>query len=171
VRRFFSFSCLSLDVRPQGSRRNSSSRRRRRISHRRGEGGSAAISYLVEAPFPAHDLLASVRSRLSANGWKPLERDWLNPTIASSHVRGWTYFTDSTATPRRGVHQWSAQWQNDAGDIVGYALRYSSPQQDLSSAPQTPTVKTLEVTATLVAAESAEAMRSAAAQALKASPR
>src|SRR5512146_2007403 len=52
------------------------------------------LSYSVEESYPATDTLAFIRDGLKRMGWKPLEYDFWNPSIPSSHSRGWTNFVD-----------------------------------------------------------------------------
>ena len=93
-----------------------------------GAYGSYHVAYALAEKFPAPKAIQQISSRLKALGSTPLENDWLNPGLPSSHVRGWTDFADGTMTPMRHVHQWGAQWQNRAGNIVDYTLRYSYPE-------------------------------------------
>src|ERR1039457_1453655 len=55
------------------------------------EGGLEGVKFHLSAPFPATAFLESVARKLESLGSKPIATDWLNPTIPSSHVRGWTY--------------------------------------------------------------------------------
>lgn len=113
----------------------------------------------MKAPYPADDFLASARARLASRGWKELQTDWLNPTIPSSHARGWTSFLDTRTRPSMGVHQWSADWQNRPGDVVLYSLRYQSPVSDARHEVPPPAGDDLEVTEMLIPATMARAMR------------
>jgi hypothetical protein len=130
----------------------------------RAEKGVAAVKFEFLAPFPATEYLASGAKKIEPRGWKPSATDWLNPGIPSSHIRGWTYFVDARVTPHSGIHQWIAHWQNTSGDVVSYALRYSSPVQDELHAMAQPTSDQLEVTAMLIPAETARAMQAQATQ-------
>jgi hypothetical protein len=123
-----------------------------------------SVGYHVAEPYPAEKVLDLISKRLGDAGWKPLPMDWLNPTIPSSHSRGWTYFLDGTANPGRQVNQWLAQWQDPAGNVVVYALRYSYPlPEGKEPHPHTPSNTDLEVHAALVSKDVAEsAMRDAA---------
>jgi hypothetical protein len=100
----------------------------KQLSRGPGAYGSFHVAYALAEKYPASNAIQRISSRLKALGWKPLHDDWLNPGLPSSHVRGWTDFVDFTATPMRHVHQWGAQWQDKAGNIVGYDLRYSYPE-------------------------------------------
>ncbi len=131
------------------------------------EGGIAAVKFKVSAPYPAADFLASANSRLEPLGWQKLSTDWLNPTIPSSHVRGWTSFPDTRTQPFMGVHQWLADWQNGSGDVVSYSLRYTSPVQDALHKVAPPTNDDLEVTELLIPAAMAKSMRDDAVQRIK----
>ena len=124
-----------------------------------------SVGYHVAEPFPADGVLGLIAQRLSDAGWKPLPTDWLNPTIPSSHSRGWTYFLDGTVKPGRQVNQWMAQWQDTSGNVVVYALRYSYPlPEGKEPHPHTPGNTDLEVHAALFPKDMAErVMREAAA--------
>jgi len=128
----------------------------------RGDGKSAVVEYRMSAPYPAGDFLTDIASRLAQGGWKATETDFLNPTISSSNVRGWTAYLDGRASPPVGVHQWLGQWRNNQGDVVSYALRYSSAAGDPTYKPPLPTNSDLRVTAFLIPAGQAEAMAAAA---------
>jgi hypothetical protein len=85
------------------------------------------LSYQVEESYPATDTLAFICDSLQQKGWKPLEYDFWNPTIPSSHSRGWTNFVDASHEPEQRVYQWMAQWKNEKHEIVNYVLRYRVP--------------------------------------------
>jgi hypothetical protein len=124
----------------------------------RGDRGMAAVEYEIKAPYPADAFLAQVADRLSDRGWRVMERDLLNPTIPTSNVRGWTAFIDSRVSPQMVVHQWLGDWRNQQGDVVSYALRYSSVAVDPFGRQPTPSNPDLHVTAFLIPAVQAEAM-------------
>ena len=86
------------------------------------------IAYALNEKHPASNAIQQISSRLMALGWTPLQDDWLNPGLPSSHGHGWTDFVDSTTTPMNHVHRWGAQWQDKSGNIVDYTLRYSYPK-------------------------------------------
>jgi hypothetical protein len=124
----------------------------------RSDGRAAAVEYRMSVPYPAEGFLAEVAARLNQNGWKAAETDLLNPTIASSSVRGWTSYVDGRVSPRVGVHQWLADWRNREGEVVSYALRYSSAADDPTRKPPPPSNSDLHVTAFLIPAQQAKAM-------------
>jgi hypothetical protein len=130
----------------------------------RVERGVAAVKFKMNAAYPAPDFLASASSRLEPLGWKKLPTDWLNPTIPSSHMRGWTSFPDTRTRPFMGVHQWIGDWQNMSGDVVTYSLRYASPVQDTQHKVAPPTNDNLEVTEMLIPAAMAKSMQDDAVQ-------
>ena len=59
-------------------------------------GAGTVVEYVVTMAFPAEEALASISRSLAATGWHPSRMDLLNPTIESSHVRGWSRFVDRT---------------------------------------------------------------------------
>jgi hypothetical protein len=96
--------------------------------------------------------LSFISAKLKKRGWKPLPQDFLNPDVPSSHQRGWALFEDHTKTSTR-VFAWSAGWQNDAHDIVVYALRNESPDNS------TRNLKNLQLIALFIPAEIAAKMK------------
>jgi hypothetical protein len=124
----------------------------------RSDGKAAAVEYRMSAPYPAEGFLAKVVARMEQRGWKSTETDLLNPTIPSSNVRGWTSYVDGRVSPHVGVHQWLGDWRNQEGDVVSYALRYSSAADDPTRKPPPPNNSDLHVTAFLIPAHQAKAM-------------
>ena len=133
----------------------------------RADRNGVAVTFHVPVPFPAETFLSNIQGMLQKSGWTPLRNDWLNPTLLSSHVRGWTFQYDSTVSPRAGIHQWLGQWQNESGDIVAYVLRYSSPSPEEMHASAAPTTDDLEVIAMRMPKEAALSMQAAAVAAAK----
>jgi hypothetical protein len=128
----------------------------------RSERDAAAVEFELAAPYPATEFLGRVGTHLQKLGWRPTESDFLNPEVPSSHVRGWTYFYDRTASPPGGVHQWLGDWRNGAGDWVSYALRYSSPSSGGLHEMAAPTTGIVKVTAIRVPSATAKAMAASA---------
>ena len=124
----------------------------------RSDGKAVGVEYEIPVPYPAQNFLAEVSSHLEKRGWKAAETDLLNPSVPSSHIRGWTAFVDETVSPRVAMHQWLADWRNQKGDVVSYALRYSSLAGDATRNLPTPTNPSLHVTAFLIPAAQAQAM-------------
>jgi hypothetical protein len=104
--------------------------------------GAWWVYYDVQADYPAEDVLRFIKDSLKRQGWQPLEQDFLNPDIRSSHVRGWQEYIDGRTTPKTQVHQWLAQWKNGQGDVVGYVLKYRHPEE------KSPMPKTVSVVGT-----------------------
>lgn len=117
-------------------------------------GGASVVRYTIEAPYPAKEFVNRLSAHFEKSGWKPLEHDWLNPTIPSSHRRGWTYFVDATKKPQEGIHQWMAQWTNEKGDIAAYGLQYASPIETEERAR--PSAARMEVSGSLIPAATAK---------------
>jgi hypothetical protein len=86
------------------------------------------VYYDVKAPYPAEDVLHWLREQLARRGWQPLNEDFLNPGLPSSHVTGWQSFGDYSTKSTRAVHQWLAQWQDANGAVVVYALQYRTTE-------------------------------------------
>lgn len=95
--------------------------------------GKDQLFYLVQAEYPAADVLKVINTRLKRIGWRPLNQDWLNPGLPSSHKRGWFYYEDLARKPASSVRAWQADWTNGAGDILTYRLEYSCPGRLCSS--------------------------------------
>lgn len=131
----------------------------------RGDGVSFAVQYRLAARYPAEEFLRDLQTRLTARGWKPMERDLLNPEIPTSNVRGWTAFVDPATRPPLGVHRWQGAWTNEKGDVVDYNLEYAAPANALDQ-PPAPEAD-LKVTAFLNPAERAREMAAAAARRAK----
>jgi hypothetical protein len=127
----------------------------RDLTFPKAESGRA-VRFNLNTPYPATEYLQQVRDRLTATGWQPLERHWLETKYESSHVRGWTYFQNTAV---RGVHQWLASWQNKPGDVVTYQLEYASPLSGPHDSPSKPRNDELVVVAFTVPSAVVAAMR------------
>jgi len=119
--------------------------------------GRQQVTYTCDAAYPAADVLAYISKELQVNDWKPLKDDFLNPGLASSNVRGWTDFEDGTKHPSTHVFQWTADWENEAHDIVRYGLEYRSP------VASTRDLHALKVVALYIPAATVTEMKQAAA--------
>ena len=124
----------------------------------RSHGGTTAVQYEIVAPYPADAFLADVESRMKERGWQVMEKDFMNPTIPTSNVRGWEAFIDSSVSPPVAVHQWLGDWRRQNGDVVSYALRYSQTANGTTREPPLPGTPDLHVTAFLIPAAQAQAM-------------
>ena len=109
--------------------------------------GADQVRYKIEIDYPADEILSLIAATLKSKGWQPLEEDFLNPGLPSSHVAGWTEFGDITTHPETTVRQWLAQWENATHDVVWYALRYTYPTG------QPPDLHTLQVHASYYPAD------------------
>jgi hypothetical protein len=105
------------------------------------------LVYTVEVEYPAAGALRTIYARLRQEGWRPLKRDFLNPSIPSSDVRGWQQFEDDTTQPNTMVRAWQTQWMNQRKDIVDYVLEYRYP------VGEAPDLHTLRVVALFIRAE------------------
>jgi hypothetical protein len=88
------------------------------------------LSYQIEVEYPASSIVSYISAQLKEKGWRPLQEDYWNPGLPSSHVRGWTQFVDATVHPEATVDAWVAQWENETGDLVWYYLAYRYPPGD-----------------------------------------
>ena len=109
--------------------------------------GKTQLIYTVDVEYPADGALRTIYARLRQEGWRPLKRDFLNPSIPSSDVRGWQQFEDDTTQPNTMVRAWQTQWMNQRKDIVDYILEYRYP------VGETPDLHTLRVMAFFIRAK------------------
>jgi hypothetical protein len=126
--------------------------------------GQIEVLYVITEKYPADGFLAQVRAALPAPHWTPLQKDWLNPGIPSSHVRGWVHFTRNRKDKTEvWVHEWMAQWRNAAGDVSLYRLEYESPlPKDRDGYLSQPDNDRLQVVAVWIPAKLAERIQQAA---------
>ncbi len=129
------------------------------------QGDAFNGSYQVRRAYPANGFISEVGAPLMAAGFQPLQQDWLNPGVESSHVRGWGKFTQGSGDNLTQVHQWSAQWRDAAGNVVLYHLQYLSPRTTATMLAA-PTTDTLNVTVARVPAAQVAALQQSAAQAI-----
>jgi hypothetical protein len=90
--------------------------------------GTHQISYDVDAHYPAEHLISHLKEELRTRGWLPLAEDFLNPGLPTSHVDGWSCFSDATVVPTQEVKQWMSDWVNLDGDVLHFTLRYRYPE-------------------------------------------
>lgn len=95
-----------------------------KVHYYRKVGGIDQVTYQLKEEYPASNIISEISEKLEKNGWQPLEEDFLNPGLPSSHVRGWTDFVDGTRKPEIKVHQWLAQWKDKQVNIVAYVFLY-----------------------------------------------
>ena len=88
--------------------------------------GRQQVTYTVEIPYPAEDVLAFLKTELQKRGWKPLPENYFNPGTPSSLQRGWIFVEDHTKQPWTGSYGWGAEWENSAHDLTEYSLRYDA---------------------------------------------
>ena len=84
-----------------------------------------AVSYHVRDPFPGSLVIARLRERLAAVGWKGMTLDFVVTPGAPAATRQWATSFDSSD---RMVRDWSGSWENETGAVVVYFLRYESEQ-------------------------------------------
>ena len=92
--------------------------------------GFTQMSYLINAVYPAVEIIDDINLKLKNGGWIPQREDFMNPGTPTSHVRGWTSFIDASRKPKKAVFSWSAQWKNKNGDLIHYDLRYHQGEND-----------------------------------------
>lgn len=114
--------------------------------------GTTQLVYRDYVDYPAEAAIKTISKTLRREGWKPLESDYWNPTIPSSHRRGWQQFQDDTTSPATTVNQWMAQWQNPQRDIVSYTFEYRHPVDGK------PALNSLRILAIFIPAAIAEKM-------------
>ena len=126
----------------------------------KGQGEYFEATYQLRRSFPPDGFLATARTELLAAGFQPLEKDWLNPTIDSSHSRGWTPFVQGSGNLPTRVHQWSAQWADGKGTVVEYFLQYLSRPSSATDFDG-PTTDVLHVNVARIPADQVAALRQA----------
>jgi hypothetical protein len=97
--------------------------------------GVDRISYRLETPYPARNVINLVASRLASSGWKPLRNNWFNRDDASEFLRGWVQYTavNKPGGRERFLCRWWAQWTNEKGDLVDYSFQYLSPGETFTN--------------------------------------
>jgi hypothetical protein len=96
------------------------------VSRDGGAFDSFWVSYVLKARYPAADVTQEISTRLKKLGWRPLQEDWLNPGRPLPQVPQWFVVTEELpGTAPQHVDEWTAQWENDAGELIDYTLRYS----------------------------------------------
>ena len=133
----------------------------------REDGATFVVQYHVSAPYPADAFLKDLDARLVSRGWKPMERDLLNPGISTSNVRDWTSFVDAHRGPPLGLHRWLGSWASENGDVVAYDLEYIAPANTIDSPPPPPNDRDLAVTAFRYPVQQAREMAAEAERARK----
>jgi hypothetical protein len=95
------------------------------------EGTYRQLDYQIEVEYPASSAISCISAQLKDKGWRPLQEDFWNPGHRSSHVRGWMQYVDDTLPRYKAtVDLWTAQWENESGDIAWYQLTYRYPPGD-----------------------------------------
>jgi hypothetical protein len=91
--------------------------------------GAIQLSYKLKKDYPASSVLKEISTQLEGAGWQPLKKDYLNPGLPSSYVKGWSDFEDATRPPTTiKVYQWKGSWQDKYGNIVTYIFIYEYPK-------------------------------------------
>lgn len=90
--------------------------------------GGEQVHFSYSERFPADNLIKILNREFVSLGWTPREKSYLNPSLPTSHVRGWSQFQDATGDELMVVHQWRGEWQNSSGAVVTCVLRYSYPE-------------------------------------------
>jgi hypothetical protein len=89
------------------------------------------VHYKVPDGYPANRSVTDIQTRLERLGWHPRERDFLNPGGSSATKATWG---ETQVNGKQGL-VWSQQWENSAGDVVWYGLRYSNASKDNPNGP------------------------------------
>jgi hypothetical protein len=115
--------------------------------------GRQQLTYTIDSEYPGESIISFLSTELQKRAWKPLNEDFLNPGLPSSHVRGWTEFEDATRKPPGPVWAWMADWENKNHDITRYSLEYQESQNTTLG------LKTLHVVALYIPADLAAKMK------------
>lgn len=108
------------------------------------------ITYTVEDPYPATDVLAFIHEDLKQKNWKPLADYPGLKNAPTSEVNGWTRFgfLDDHKGDPPAEYQWVGLWENEKHERVGYVLRYTNSKEEHY-------LRTLHVQAAFLSAEAA----------------
>jgi hypothetical protein len=93
--------------------------------------GTRGVSYVTAEPYPASQFLCELTTHLEEHGWRGLRGQAVDPGSPSSLVAGWHHFIDGSRQPEARVHGWMAEWLNQQGDLLFYALRYEYPHDSV----------------------------------------
>ncbi|HSE39673.1 MAG TPA: hypothetical protein VLH08_02825 [Acidobacteriota bacterium] len=83
--------------------------------------------YKVEAPFPAQTTIKEITSKLEAEGWVPMQQEYLHPENVTSIVSGWTFYEDPPKRPSNIIYEYLANWKDKADNIITYQFQYRDP--------------------------------------------
>lgn len=91
-----------------------------------GEIYDGQVTYNVREAYPAERTITQIQTRLRQLGWRPSQRDFLNPQGSTATRAEWT------EAEIEGKHAiaWSQQWESNSGDTVSYGLAYWSKTKD-----------------------------------------
>lgn len=94
-----------------------------------GQTESEQLSYQLDAPFPAADVICSLAEQLVAAGWQPLREDDSRRGVLSSFVEGWqVQVTRAQSSKPVHVDRWHAEWVNASGDYLFFTATYRYPE-------------------------------------------
>jgi hypothetical protein len=103
----------------------------------RGRQESEGISYVVDAEYPAGDVICRVATQLATNGWRPLSRTHEDLGTESSYLKGWRVIINRrNRSDEAHVDLWDAEWVNDDGDLLSYSLTYRYPTRGARNSSQ-----------------------------------
>lgn len=92
------------------------------------------LGYRLPEPYPGRNAIQEVRRRLRDQGWRPRERDFLNPTLTYAITTNWR----EAEMPEGYILAWSEQWENARGDVVMYGFSYPAPGSGAEPASTVP---------------------------------
>ncbi len=97
--------------------------------------GFERLTYKLRKPYPAADVIFAISNHLRALGYKPMKNSWFNRDETSDYVRGWVHYVGVPAPGAKGhyICRWWADWRNAKGEIVSYALLYTSSGEILTN--------------------------------------
>jgi len=94
--------------------------------------GSAEVVFTVAAPDPEdrEKLTKQLAKHFAQGGWHPSRTQWLNPSLTSSLMVGWTHVcgcilptdAEGRTLPSHETYTWHGEWENQDGDVVKYSL-------------------------------------------------
>jgi hypothetical protein len=86
------------------------------------QSGLHQVTYLVEEPYPASDLVDFICEDLKQKGW--------TPKLGCSHVNRWMKMGPYGPGSPRAQYRWQGSWENEYNEQVQYLLDYTDSKND-----------------------------------------
>jgi hypothetical protein len=86
------------------------------------QSGLHQVTYLVEEPYPASDVVDFICEDLKQKGW--------TPKLGCSHVNRWMKMGPYGPGSPRAQYRWQGSWENEYNEQVQYLLDYTDSKND-----------------------------------------